>query len=161
VKALATRVEAISAAGLLACSLTLALPAACGPTVAPQEPEGGGGIQRPIEEATPGKVLTTRTGDVCTPGWSSEHREYLRVGEKRQVLAAYGLPSTTKPSEWDHLISLELGGDNGPENIWPMLNHDQDQRKDRLENSLHRQVCDGEISLEQAQREIEEFWRYW
>jgi hypothetical protein len=143
----------------LAGSLTLALLAACGPVAV--QPEGGGGVQKPIEEYTPGKVLTTRAEDVCTPGWSTEHREYLRKSEKELLLAYYRVPADTKPSEWDHLISLELGGDNGPENIWPMLNHDQDQRKDRLENSLHRQVCDGEISLEQAQREIEEFWRYW
>ena len=132
-----------------------------GCTAISPSPEGPSGIQKPIESVTPGDVLTTRTVDVCTPGWSSEHREYLRVAEKRAVLRAYDLPTDTKPSEWDHLISLQLGGDNGPDNIWPMLNHDQDQRKDRLEGSLHRQVCDGEISLEQAQRDIEEFWLHW
>lgn len=119
-------------------------------------------VGKPITSVTPGKpIITTNKDDVCTPGWATAHRGYLRAAQKRDVLTLYGLPTDTKPAEWDHLISLELGGGNGPENIWPQMDHAQDQRKDRLENRLHDDVCDGRFTLHEAQRQIREFWRYW
>jgi hypothetical protein len=63
--------------------------------------------------------------------------------------------------EEDHLISLELGGDPTSEsNLWPepwtgALNA---HVKDRLENALHRQVCDGVVKLETAQKAIAFDW---
>jgi hypothetical protein len=51
--------------------------------------------------------------------------------------------------EIDHLIPLELGGSNAPENLWPQR-YDGERnaaRKDRLERRLHAMVCRGEISL--------------
>ena len=63
--------------------------------------------------------------------------------------------------EEDHLISLELGGDPTSEsNLWPepwtgALNA---HIKDTLENALHRQVCDGAIKLETAQKAIAFDW---
>lgn len=118
-------------------------------------------VGKPIQSVTPGVILTRDKADVCTPGWATTHRDYLRVAQKRDVLTLYGLPTSTKPAEWDHLVSLELGGGNGPENIWPQMNHAQDQRKDRLENRFHDDVCDGRLTLTAAQREIKSFWRYW
>jgi hypothetical protein len=123
-------------------------------------------VDRPDENITPGTVITTQAADVCTPGWATAHRDKLTVTQERQVLDAYRLPTawatqTGHVSEWDHLISLQLGGGNGTRNIWPQLDHTQDQRKDRLETRLHVQVCHGQLSLQEAQNRIKTFWRYW
>jgi hypothetical protein len=120
-----------------------------------------GSVGYPRPGVTPGGVLTTRTTDVCTPGWASKHRRGLSAKQKTTVLKAYGYPTSQKVAEWDHLVSLELGGGNGVRNIWPQVDHAQDQRKDRLENTLHQQVCAGQLTLTQAQVEIRQFWLYW
>jgi hypothetical protein len=72
-------------------------------------------------------------------------------------MRAYGLGTDTSAYEFDHLISLELGGS--------ALGHPQplagvhyspsfSYRKDGLENSLNVEVCDARISLATAQRRI-------
>lgn len=81
---------------------------------------------------------------------------------KIQQIAAYGYSDTSMKSyEEDHLISLELGGSpTDPKNLWPEPYaepygaHD----KDKVENELHMEVCNGEISLQQAQKEISTDW---
>lgn len=62
--------------------------------------------------------------------------------------------------EVDHLISLELGGDNGVENLWPesYVIPWGAHVKDVLENRLHRLVCNGTISVKQAQDAIRHNW---
>lgn len=117
-------------------------------------------LDRPLDAVTPGDVITIRASDVCTPGWATAHRKSLTAAQKRVVLSAYGLPADTKVSEWDHRVALELGGGNA-RNIWPQLDREQDQRKDRLESRLHREVCAGKKSLRRAQQEIREFWKHW
>lgn len=107
---------------------------------------------------------------------------------KRQQLAAYGdtrandLPATRTRSgkgmrpdlgkcvehsanpacyEEDHLISLELGGHpTSPENLWPepWFGPWNAKVKDRLENKLHRLVCDGTLSLRDAQKAVATDW---
>jgi hypothetical protein len=63
--------------------------------------------------------------------------------------------------EEDHLISLELGGDpRSPDNLWPepWFGPWNAHVKDRLENTLHKMVCSGEISLGEAQQAIATDW---
>ena len=115
----------------------------------------------PRPDLTTGVVLTTSRGSVCTPGWASQHRKSLTAQQKATVLRAYGYPASQKVAEWDHLISLELGGGNGTRNIWPQVNYAEDQRKDRLENRLHDAVCAGRLDLAKAQAEIRQYWNYW
>ena len=116
---------------------------ACTPTGTTQQasPVPSVTALRPDSSITPGVVITTDPKDVCTSGWATAHRKSLTTAQKRDVLADYGLPAGTKVSEWDHLVSLELGGGNGPANIWPQVDHSDDTRKDHLENALHRAVC--------------------
>jgi hypothetical protein len=116
---------------------------------------------RPLATATPGATLQATAEQICTPGWSTQHRHGLTAAQKRRVLAAYGLQADQPVAEWDHLISLELGGANGTRNIWPELSADDAHRKDRLENALHRQVCAGQLDLAAAQDRVRQFWRYW
>jgi hypothetical protein len=77
-------------------------------------------------------------------------------------MAAYGY-SGRSPSdfEYDHLVSLELGGAvNDPRNLWPESGPSPNP-KDSVENTLHRLVCDGRMRLAQAQRIIAGGWAKW
>jgi hypothetical protein len=76
---------------------------------------------------------------------------------------AYGLGSNTSAYEFDHLISLELGGAPADiRNLWPESHYGPSfsYRKDGLENSLNAEVCDGTISLATAQRRIVNWVKY-
>jgi len=81
--------------------------------------------------------------------------------EKTQVYAEYGIANhTTGQYEIDHLVSLELGGSNDISNLWPEAANPTPgfHQKDGVENTLHAEVCDGSISLRQAQQEIATNW---
>jgi hypothetical protein len=84
---------------------------------------------------------------------------------KTQQIKDYGYADTNLSSyEEDHLISLELGGSpKDPKNLWPEpYNIPNGARvKDKLENLLHKMVCNGSISLAEAQREIATDWLFY
>jgi len=77
----------------------------------------------------------------------------------RDVFARYGLAYAEAHDafELDHLIPLELGGDNSAANLWPQPNR-WSQTKDDVENYLHRKVCAGKISIGEAQGAIGTDW---
>lgn len=80
---------------------------------------------------------------------------------KRAAYAEYGIASHTPGRyEVDHLVSLELGGSNSIANLWPEAAQPTPgfHEKDQVENYLHEQVCNGTISLQQAQHEIGTDW---
>jgi hypothetical protein len=100
-------------------------------------------------------------GQICTPGYSSsvrhvDHQQYV------DVYAAYGVPypEPTGTYELDHLIPLELGGDNSDANLWPEPASPVPgfHQKDGLENRMHDLVCSGQLALGQAQQEIASDW---
>jgi hypothetical protein len=111
----------------------------------------------PDYRCTPGAVFKRVTADdVCAPGYS-EHVRNVPESRKRRVYLAYGIRRHRPGAyEIDHLVSLELGGNNFQRNLWPEKQPGA-RAKDKVENALHRQVCDGSISLKTAQREI----RHW
>jgi hypothetical protein len=123
----------------------------------------------PDARCTPGAVNPDVTPDtlastICTPGYSARIRpptSYTRPLE-RQLLAAYGAPDDSPADyELDHLISLELGGaPRDPANLWPepYAGNANARQKDVVENYLHRQVCDGQLPLGEAQRLIATDW---
>ncbi|HEV2291504.1 MAG TPA: hypothetical protein VGR60_06675 [Gemmatimonadales bacterium] len=109
---------------------------------------------------TPGAVATTDTAVICRKGYSRSVR-HVTAGVKRQVYSAYATqPHDSTCCEVDHLISLELGGSNDFQNLWPepYVPHPGARDKDKVENWLHREVCAGRIPVEEAQREIAENW---
>lgn len=102
---------------------------------------------------TPGARTSATAREVCRPGYARRHRQVNEI-VKRQVYATYGV-TTRRPGEYqvDHLVSLELGGDNSAENLWPQTRRAPGYRqKDRLENRLHALVCSGRMTLARAQR---------
>ncbi len=63
--------------------------------------------------------------------------------------------------EEDHLIPLELGGSpTDVRNLWPepMWGQWNARKKDKLERELHWRVCNGTLSLHDAQRAIAMDW---
>jgi hypothetical protein len=97
---------------------------------------------------------------ICKKGYSATVRPPVRVTrpEKAASLQAYGDTPAGSPYEYDHLVSLELGGArNDARNLWPEPGTIPNP-KDRLENRLHRDVCDRKITLIAAQREIAKRW---
>ncbi len=81
--------------------------------------------------------------------------------EKKQVFAEYGIPYSRRSNyEVDHLISLELGGSNDISNLWPEAYgiNNGSRVKDVFENKLHKQVCTGKMTIDEAQKEISTDW---
>lgn len=117
-------------------------------------------LSLPNEDVTPGVVVTTNKDKVCEKGYAGTVR-HVTDSEKNKVYSLYGI-KTHKPGEYevDHLISLELGGSNDIKNLWPQPYQGEwnAHMKDRLENKLHQMVCEGTITLEEAQKEISENW---
>ena len=115
----------------------------------------------PDSPCTPGAIFADVTKDqVCVPGYSSGVRN-VPDSVKNQVFAEYGIAShTTGEYEVDHLISLELGGSNDIANLWPEPAEPRPgfHEKDKVENYLHKQVCDGAMSMADAQYIIATDW---
>lgn len=80
---------------------------------------------------------------------------------KLKMMQRYGYTDAAPNYELDHLISLELGGDpKSEQNLWPEpYNSTPGARdKDKVENYLHQQVCNGTMTLQEAQKEISTDW---
>jgi hypothetical protein len=111
--------------------------------------------------ATPGAIFKVSVATVCRSGYATSVRN-VSQSEKNDVYAEYGI-THHKMNEYeiDHLISLELGGNNSVANLWPELNdhlHGYLNSKDKLENRLHTLVCSGALALHSAQTQISTNW---
>ncbi len=114
----------------------------------------------PNSKLTPGIVRDDITvAQICATKWGKDGR-HVTASMRRHVLAAYGKPEC-KDIELDHLISRELGGADHVDNLWPQCYTGtwNAHMKDRLENRLHKEVCAGSISIEDAQEEVRSDWR--
>lgn len=126
---------------------------------------GAGLLALPDPRCTPGATdpaVTQADIDrtICGAGYSESVRppESITEREKRASLAAYGDHKPLASYEYDHLVSLELGGaPNDPRNLWPQPGASPN-RKDALENRLHTRVCRHEMTLAAAQSAIARNW---
>ena len=87
---------------------------------------------------------------VCKSGYTAAIRPPASITgrEKQASEAAYGFKGKASTTEYDHLISLELGGDpNSPLNLWPEPNKAGaagiNNPKDRVEDTLKALVCNA------------------
>jgi len=93
-------------------------------------------------------------------GYSESVRpsEHITAKEKLASMAAYGDSGSPSDFEYDHLVSLELGGAaNDPRNLWPEPGASPNP-KDSVEDALHRLVCSGQMPLARAQKIIATGW---
>jgi hypothetical protein len=125
----------------------------------------------PDARCTPGALnpaVTQATIDVtiCRRGWTSTVRppQAITGPEKRASMKAYGHRQPVSGYEYDHHVSLELGGAvNDPRNLWPEPDYPQRSGfylnpKDKLEGALKRLVCQRKLRLGQAQHLIASDW---
>ncbi|MDF3300055.1 hypothetical protein P3H78_15735 [Streptomyces sp. K1PA1] len=130
----------------------------------------------PLEDrtCTPGAISPAVTqanlkSTVCRKGgYTSGVRPsaYVTGKEKRLNAASYGFTGRMGDAEYDHLISLQLGGDpNDPRNLWVEPadpGHKKgagvNNKKDPVETKLHTALCSGKITLVQAQQAIATDW---
>jgi hypothetical protein len=114
----------------------------------------------PDPACTPGAVMTTDLRVVCHE--STRVRRHVDPVVHREAYQEYGyvFPQAPGRFEVDHLIPLELGGDNTIENLWPQPASPAPgfREKDQVEDYLHEQVCFGRMPLGQAQRAIATDW---
>jgi hypothetical protein len=120
----------------------------------------------PDTTCTPGVIDTAITQEnidqtICMKGYTKSVRPKVSYTNnlKRQQIIEYGYLNTNVADyEEDHLISLELGGSpSDPKNLWPEPGGSPN-KKDKVENYLHSEVCSGKISLIEAQKEISTNW---
>lgn len=111
-----------------------------------------GGIDPAITQAN---IAST----ICMPGYTDGVRPPESQTENfkfNDAYPAYGVPSTAT-GELDHLIPLELGGDNDAANLWPEIGK-LPNPKDGVENALHKAVCSRQVSLAHAREVIAANW---
>jgi hypothetical protein len=116
----------------------------------------------PDPACTPGDLITplvTRE-EVCVSGYSSGVRD-VPNSLKDKVYRTYGIKKHA-PGEYeiDHFVSLALGGSNDISNLFPEAAEPRPgyHEKDKVENYLIDQVCEGTMSLEEAQILIATNW---
>jgi hypothetical protein len=87
---------------------------------------------------------------VCKSGYTASIRPPASITgrEKKASEAAYDFTGKASTTEYDHLISLELGGDpNSPLNLWPEPNKARaagvNNPKDVVEGKLNTLVCNA------------------
>ncbi|MGI8419211.1 MAG: HNH endonuclease [Candidatus Levyibacteriota bacterium] len=122
--------------------------------------QGNGALQD--LQCTPGTVDASLTKDVlCSATFTTKSVRNVPSSEKQEVYSEYGIPSH-QPGQYevDHLVSLELGGSNDIANLWPEAAEPRPgfHEKDLVENYLHKQVCAGSISLQDAQQKVATNW---
>jgi hypothetical protein len=130
-----------------------------------------GPYSEPDPRCTPGALnpavtQSTIGSTICRRGWTSTVRppESITEREKRASLVSYGDTRSMSAYEYDHDVSLELGGAvNDPRNLWPEPDYPKRSGfylnpKDRLEQALNRLVCNRSMQLGEAQHLIATDW---
>jgi len=116
---------------------------------------------------------------ICNPNWSTKiirpPASYTNTLKQQQLATSKFKDKTPSHYEEDHFISLELGGHpRDPKNLWPEMwgtpgtpltskgpfpHHLVGAKtKDAVENALHKEVCAGTLTLQEAQEIIRTDW---
>ena len=127
---------------------------------------GHGLYSSPDRHCSPGALnpavkQSTIDQTICVSGYTKTIRppESVTNREKLASMAAYGDTGRSPHDfEYDHIVSLELGGAvNDPRNLWPEPGASPNP-KDSVEDHLHSLVCDGQMPLAKAQHIIATGW---
>lgn len=132
------------------------------------------GLPLPDPTCSPGAINPTLTLKVLkTKGFTTKcvRDQASSPREKQETYAQYKIKKPannsgqTQVCELDHIISLELGGADTVDNIWPQcgpskaaLNKRFFKQKDAVENFLNREVKAGRMDLSDAQQGIARDW---
>jgi len=130
---------------------------------------GASNAQLPNKNRTPGATNPDVTQanihqTICVSGWTDTVRppsSYTTNLKKQQLGEYHYKEKRLAEYEEDHLISLQLGGHpTDPKNLWPQPYRTQcgARVKDVVETKLKRMVCDGKLTLAEAQKAIATNW---
>ena len=167
---------------LIVASALLALITGPTPASAQPAPRVGPSYLYPTA-ATPGvvspEVAQANINDtICKSGWTDTIRpapSFTNALKKQQLASLKFKDKSASHYEEDHFISLELGGHpRDPKNLWPEMwgtpatpltsqgpfpSHLVGAKtKDHVESALHKAVCDGSLTLQDAQHIIATDW---
>ena len=152
------RRDALAAAGLI-------VVAAVAATTVPRRGDDGApraqAAALPHPELTPGAARQVSVEEVCGRGRNAAS-PLVAAAVARQVFEDYGADYRRADEyELDFLITPELGGTADARNLWPQpygATRWNAYVKDELERLFRRLVCDGEIDVPTAQREMATNW---
>jgi hypothetical protein len=132
------------------------------------------GYPIPDPICTPGAINPTVTTDVlrnpefrtrCIRNQATSEHEKFETYYWYDIQHPYHNRGRAQVCELDHLVSLELGGADTLDNIWPecgpadvKLRRRYFKQKDIVENYLAKMVREGKMDLGQVQRGIAEDW---
>jgi hypothetical protein len=115
--------------------------------------------QLPNNNYTPGKTERVDVKQLCAANVDASAKP-VSDWQKNTTLERYGVRPENFNGELEHLVPVSLGGTNDPDNLYPF--HAQGEytleAKQRLATKLHDLVCDGKISLKQAQDVFKKDW---
>lgn len=140
-----------------------ALTQKAGPEDLYPNPEFTPGVTNP--EVTQANIHQT----ICLSGWTTSVRPKTPYTNnlKTEGIKQYGYNDPKlEDYEEDHFVPLEVGGNpTNPKNLWPEPYDTKvsgktmgARQKDKVEDLLEKQVCDGTISLKEAQKQITSDW---
>jgi hypothetical protein len=123
---------------------------------------------------------TTIQETICVPAYIETVRPSIAYTDpiKDKMFAERHLPGRVQNYELDHLVPLDLGGHPmSPQNLWmepygdvkhPLLSTDKwpddgsilpgAHQKEEVDATLKKQVCEGKITLKEAQDKIRTDW---
>lgn len=117
----------------------------------------------PDPHCTPGAINPSVTQSnindtICKSGWTKTVRPPSAVTGKMKQASALSYQGGGEKGEYDHLVSLELGGaPDDPRNLWVEPGSIPNP-KDAVENKLNQAVCSELIPLATAQQSIASNW---
>ena len=119
----------------------------------------------PDDHCTPGAADPHITQDnidttICVSGYTKTVRPPVAVTNKLKAQSRqdYGWTGDMGAAEYDHLISLEIGGaPSDIANLW-FEPGKIPNKKDAVEHQLHKLVCSHKVPLLAAQRAISTDW---
>lgn len=115
--------------------------------------------QLPSGYNTPGAITRATAKEVCAADYAASVKP-VAGWQKNTALERYGIRPDTFSGDLDHLVPVELGGSNDPDNLWPMRGHEDmtPAAKARLAERMKQMVCDGKLSLKDAQNAFKKDW---
>jgi hypothetical protein len=128
----------------------------------------------PDRELTPGAVNSAIVGDptgksvmvngveanICAKDFTADSYKKATEAMKRQVCDEYGQKDCleTKKGGVDHLVPLEIGGEDTIKNLWWLPEPDYNVKVHKVNDKLKTMVCSGKIDLKTAQSIVEHNW---
>lgn len=116
-------------------------------------------VSMPDARLTPGATILAGRPAVCAQ--PDAGNKAVPTALQREIFREYGIPGADpRAYEVDYLVTPALGGADDIRNLWPHSHSAvwSARVKDALEDRLREMVCEGDLDLTEAQREIATDW---